>query len=56
VSGGLVTVLDGGLATTAGEAGSASKSPQKRQNLPSGKRRLPQLAHTCSSTISIGCE
>jgi len=34
--------------------GSFRRSPQNRQNLPSGKRVLPQLAHTLSSTISIG--
>ena len=50
------TTLKRGLATADGEAGSASKSPQKRQNFPSGKRRLPQLAHSSSSTVSIGCE
>ena len=36
--------------------GSESKSPQNRQNRPSGNCTLPQVEQTWSSTISIGWE
>jgi len=35
---------------------SESKSPQNRQNRPSGKWALPQLVQTCSRTVAIGGE